>query len=247
MADSPPEPPAKRFKVDAANKKAVIQTLVNITRFQKEMSGDNVAKNLFDKSDIPHDELEKHYEEKVESEKEYEMYPPLDFVYYKFLTSSDEEDLDQEAQASLTGFDPKLFFILRFRQYFRIARRLVYFSYIQQGMIEECTRYNYLDQKIRHKFMESHKNLTPKRSDHLAKCMHLQDYTRFTDINHFRIKEAEPIPEREPELIQLLPKSGETNKSEEDKNEQDVPRETIANQGMLGRLKSGFAHFTGLA
>lgn len=232
MEETSSEPPAKRFKVDAANKAAVIRNLANITQFQKEMSKAKVAKNLFDKSDIPEGDLVKFYEDKVQEGKEYEIYPPLDFVYYKFSTSRDEEDPGEGKKITASGFDPKLIFILQFRHHFRMVRRLVYFSYIQQGMIEECTRYNYLEQKIRHKFSESQYK-TIKRSDHLARCMQLEDYTRFTDIKYFRIREVEPITETVAEGIPLLPKK-------RPKTEEPVEYEDDTGKSILGAIGNVF-------
>lgn len=209
MEHSPMEPPTKRWKKE--DKSELVRELAVNSLFLKNTTEPSESKHFFDdmviQKEMTLDDLIKAYENHLKKDKTYETNHILNLVYYPFTSETDtaESTLITEEKNTQLGFDPKIFFILHFRQYFRMIRRLVYFTYIQQGMIEECTRFNFKELKLHHKFYESKLNgMTPERQDRIARGMHLEEYVHYHEIKRFAIQEAATIPETQSNAIPLL-------------------------------------------
>lgn len=208
------EPPKKRWKINEHNKEILARDLAYNTLLLQQRNNYALPKHLFTNDDFAEDTTFKgilsQYTRDLEDDKVYETNHPLELVYYKFTTPEkiilDESDNTEKKDLltsglEIRGFDPNIFFTLNFRHYFRILRRLVYFSYIHQGMIEECTRFDLKSSKIKHKFYGD--NMTSEVSDRIARSMNLDDYMRYHESREFKIEKVEETEEEQKKGITL--------------------------------------------
>lgn len=201
MEDNVPiEPPTKRWKTDAEGKSELARELAINSLFLNDITGS--TKYFLTGTDIPDQtpfqNLKETYENSLQDKKIYETNHILNLIYYPFTYEIDKEESTTPEENLDISFDPKIFFILHFRQYFRMIRRLVYFTYIQQGMIEECTRFDFKELKLYHKFYDSKFiPMTRERSDFIARGMHMEEYVRYHEIKPFNIQEVGDVSETE--------------------------------------------------
>lgn len=196
----PMEPPTKRWKTDVEGKRELARELAINSLFLNDITGS--TKYFLTDTDIPDQtpfkDLKDTYEKALQDKKIYETNHILNLIYYPFTSEIDKEESTTQEENLDFSFDPKIFFILHFRQYFRMIRRLVYFTYIQQGMIEECTRFDFKELKLHHKFYDSKFiPMTRERSDFIARGMHMEEYVRYHEINPFNIQEVGDVSETE--------------------------------------------------
>lgn len=179
------ESPKKRWKIDDNNKDLFARELAFNTIINKLNTGESTMKNILTNEVIDAnktiDELKILYRDALGTDNIYDVNKILNTVFYGFKTTE-----DATPQSYSRNFDDKIFFMLHFRHYFRILRRLVYFSYIQQGMIEECTRFDLQKYKILHKYYGY--RLSQEVSDRIARGMNLDDYIQYYKNDPFKIR-----------------------------------------------------------
>lgn len=203
MSDEEPmEPPTKRWKIDETTKSALAWELVKNTIFLRDKNPTADMENLLDQTTMEKTEtlqqIQEVYEEQL-TEPVYETNHILDLVYYPFTKKPPSIRVKDEKE--YVGYDPKSFFILTFRQHFRILRRLVYFTYIQQGMLEECTRFDSKKLKIYHKYYGE--DMIVEIQDRIARDMQLEEYVRYHMNEKFKIQQVIDKNKDDEESIEL--------------------------------------------
>lgn len=185
---APMEPPTKRWKIDDTTRSALAWELVKNTIFLRDKNPNTEIQNLLDQTAIDTtktlQQIQEVYEKQL-TEHAYETNHILDLVYYPF-TKKKPPSIRMKDEKEYVGYDPKSFFILTFRQHFRILRRLVYFTYIQQGMLEECTRFDSKELKIYHKYYGE--DMIAEIQDRIARDMQLEEYVRYHMNEKFKIQ-----------------------------------------------------------